>query len=257
MECERVYLRILCGVPVDERDFLWSDLVDASGVIDEKEVGVFLSMNRGHEILAGSRAEYVLKQAQIEVSVKFLIVEGEVSRRLRTFGMMAQKALQLLPSLDELVVGLAGAGRCFMQLVGGCVGKSQNNLVEILVKLLGLVQDGQVVPLLGCWRGNVQVAAAPEHRPRHLSVHLSVEGDVSAAERESSGVALELEVLDGNDFAAWEQSAQLLIGGIGVGALGREREGGTGKQDGQGEAAIPMVRQHRDRSSLEIMVAIL
>ena len=70
----------------------------------------------------------------------------------------------------------------------------------------------------------MEVAFAFEDRAGDLAVDLAVEGDVAAVEGEGGGVALELEVLDRDDFTAREQSAQLLIVGVGVGGCwARER----------------------------------
>ena len=66
---------------------------------------------------------------------------------------------------------------------------STADLVEILVKLLGMVKDRKVVPLLGRGRRDVQVALAFEDRSCYLAVDLAVKRKAAAAECEGGRIA--------------------------------------------------------------------
>jgi len=110
-----------------------------------------------------------------------------------------------------------------MQLFRGCIRKAENHPVEVLVELLLVVENGQVVALLGGRRRKVKVAFALENRAGHLAVHRRIKGDAALAQREGGRVAAQLQIVDRDHITARQQTTQLLVVGVGVGwALGEQ-----------------------------------
>jgi hypothetical protein len=131
-------------------------------------------------------------------------------------GLDAQKAIQLLGLAGERMLSGARSGRGFAQLSGRRIGKTQHCLVEVLVELLTVRHNRQVVALLAGGRGEMEMAIASEDRSRNLAVYFAVKGNAAAAKGENTRIALEFEILYGDDFTAGQQSAQLHVMRIGI-----------------------------------------
>ena len=75
------------------------------------------------------------------------------------------------------------------------------------------------------------MALTAKNRSRNFAVDLAVERDTAAVEGESGGIALEHEILNSDDFAAREQTAQLLVIRVGVGSVLRGERMDAGSEN--------------------------
>ena len=91
-----------------------------------------------------------------------------------------------------------------------------HGLAEVLVELLGVVGYQKIVALLGRGRNDMHVTISHEDGAGDLSIDLTVERDFALAKREGRRIAAQFEILYLNRFPTRQQSAQLLVIGIGV-----------------------------------------
>ena len=104
--------------------------------------------------------------------------------------------------------------------VVGAVGEAQDEAVKLLGEfvLIVLTEKPEALAFAIDKRVENKLTLADKNCAGDLTVDGGNEANAAGMENESGGVALELQVGDGNGFVAEGDVAKILIGGIGVGA---------------------------------------
>src|ERR1700722_6278894 len=165
---------------------------------------VLVGMHGRHEVSARSRAQNVFQEAKVEIAVERIDVVGAVRSHDRAYGVMTEKALELLRVAREAAVCLTLSRRGTEELIGGGIREAEHGAVKVFVDNFGVHLEKKIAALFLVGRNDAQMALAFEDRPCYLAVNLAVEGKAAAAEREGGRIALELEILDRDNFAAWQ-----------------------------------------------------
>src|ERR1700690_1235481 len=133
-----------------------------------------LAVNKGHEESARLAAQNVLQDSGANVGVQFL-------------------AGRVLAVLQQAGIATTGGRRaCLFDFVVGRIGKSQNQMLELLIELVLVGQPPQAPRLLRRGWNQAQAAVTHEHRARNSSLYRRDKTNGSRMQVKSSGVALEL-----------------------------------------------------------------
>ena len=154
--------------------------------------------------------------------------------------------MKLLRCLAEFRVRRALARRGPAKLCRGGVGKAQHRFAEVFVKLLGLVDDGQIMALLSGRRRHVKMTVALEYRARYLAVHLSIKGKFPATKREGSCIAVQVQIVYRDHLVSRQKPAQLLVNRVGIArVLSLRRSKARSEKKENGDARYTGTNRHR------------